>query len=283
MSTSCNIVKKGENAREKVKTANSDLCHERGVLSARHGQIKPYGFTLIELLVVIAIIAILAAMLLPALQQARQRGQGASCTNNLKTIGFITAQYIADYNDYFPPEGCWIPNDKKTQTDWFLSTSNYWPIKVKAAGTGFYSPQISNGQGWFKGYEFLKCPGDAFREKFGTAGIQKALSYPVHGRLSALAGEIKMRKLGLIRHPSKRTYRLDVTYKNKPHAAVSLSNFNGIWALNTEGISTNGEVSLRHNNTTNVLYADGHCETADYNKCMNYLRPWLNITGYGQW
>ena len=139
-----------------------------------------------------------------------------------------------------------------------------------------------SNQPWFKEYAIFKCPGDKFREKNASYGIQQALSYAMQDHMSCVAADVRMRKYSYIKRPSKRAYRIDVTYKEKPGSPVTLSNYNFIWGLNVNGKSSNGEVDFRHNNSANVLFADGHSENANYNKCMSTIRLYLNILSYGQ-
>ena len=85
-------------------------------------------FTLIELLVVVAILAILVAILLPALQKARNSAQGIACLNNLSQIGKASASYSGDNGDWIVPG----------ITDWGDNSTKYWYAKL--SGTKNITP-----------------------------------------------------------------------------------------------------------------------------------------------
>ena len=80
-----------------------------------------FGFTLIELLVVIAIIAILLAILMPALQKVKRQAKEILCRNNLKQYGVAMRMYLDNYNGFFPDPVIWLfdkPSNTINNCDW---------------------------------------------------------------------------------------------------------------------------------------------------------------------
>jgi len=111
------------------------------------------GFTLIELLVVIAIIAILAALLLPALARAKAKGQRTACLSNLRQIGLFMQFYTDENSDTFPAHR----NQGISTTDHATSLNNWWGTTIATYGGGrsnlFHDPAINgkrldNGTAW---------------------------------------------------------------------------------------------------------------------------------------
>lgn len=125
---------------------------------------KKRSFTLIELLVVIAIIAILAGMLMPALQRAREQARRANCTSNMKNIGLALKMYSESYSGRFPT----TPGKGKDDTDW---------------GTGYTDEQSKSPLELLRANDFLAeykvyvCPSSSVAEGKDNESNRDTLNY----------------------------------------------------------------------------------------------------------
>jgi prepilin-type N-terminal cleavage/methylation domain-containing protein/prepilin-type processing-associated H-X9-DG protein len=148
----------------------------------RRHQLRSGGFTLIELLVVIAIIAILAAMLLPALAKAKQKAQAIYCMNNLKQLSLGWIMYIGDNNAKLPPNGE------------LGEQPNTWPSAVYESG-GQYAQWCPGSMGQFS--------------LFATNFIQDGLIYPYVHNLYVYKCPADTKMITVPKIPTLRSYSMN--------------------------------------------------------------------------
>ena len=227
-------------------------------------------FTLIELLVVIAIIAILAAMLLPAIGKAKKMAQKVACINNLKQLGTYTNLYLTDYDGYYPYS---IVNEGRSDfySSWTSTLAAYFLHSSKNTVIEKYHRFGSNNTQRAAAVKVLKifiCPSElrVFADQTSNHAYEIFGNYGVSTAVFVLNNTSPYTASGIKETNVKKPSRTLLIYDIKFPESVYLETVSAKDARYVDLSISYHNIGYNHNNTCNILYADGHAKGSIRNR-----------------